>query len=280
MNEADLLSRGESTLLLIATFCYCSAMLALWAHLFLRVEGTAEHERQRAFWPRLLLGTGFAAHTFSLVGQGGALFSVKAGVVGLFGWILLLAYLAFGKRIGRQVALGTFVTPVVLVATLYSLAAPLLHRATPAAQLAIPWLLIHVMVILIGYVALAFAFAASLIYLLQEALLKRKNLGALWQKLPSLHVADEWIYRATGFGFASLTVGLLTGVLWLREHPEYAVLRDPKVLISLATWLTFAVYLAVRWRFGWRGRKSNLVVVCGFVLLAISFLATPHLLNG
>jgi ABC-type uncharacterized transport system permease subunit len=279
MNGADFLSRDESTLLVVAALCYCAAMLALWAQLFLRAEGEAHSEARRAFWSRALLGAGAAVHALSLVGQGSALFAVKAGVVGLFGWILLLAYLAFGKRIGREVALGAFVTPVVLIATLYSLAAPLLHRSTPAAQLAIPWLLIHVMVILISYVALAFAFAASLIYLLQDALLKRKKLGGLWQKLPSLQVADEWIFRATGFGFASLTVGLLIGVLWLRDHPEYAVLRDPKVLVSLATWMTFAIYLAARWRLGWRGRKSNLVVVCGFVLLAISFLATPHLLN-
>ena len=61
---------------------------------------------------------------------------------------------------------------------------------------------------------------------------------------------------------------------------DYAVLRDPKVLVSIATWLTFALHLAARWWLGWRGRKSNWVVVGGFILLAISLLGTPHLLNG
>jgi ABC-type uncharacterized transport system permease subunit len=280
MNGIELLSQGESTLLVVAALCYCATMLALWVQLFFRAEDTTRSQAQRAFWSRVLLWAGAAVHALSLLGQGSALFAIKAGVVGLFGWILLLAYLVFGKRIGREVALGAFVTPVVLIATLFSLAAPLLHRSIPAAQLAIPWLIIHVVVILISYVALAFAFVASLIYLLQDALLKRKKLGGLWQKLPSLQVADEWIFRATSFGLASLTVGLMIGVLWLRLHPEYVALHDPKVLISLATWLTFAVYLAARWRLGWRGRKSNLVVVCGFVLLTISFLGTPHLLNG
>jgi ABC-type uncharacterized transport system permease subunit len=219
-------------------------------------------------------------HGLSLVGQGSTLFAVKDGVVGLFGWSLLLAFLLFGNRLGREMALGAFVTPVVLIATLYSLAAPLLHRFTPAAQLAVPWLIIHVMVILISYVALAFAFAASLIYLLQDSLLKQKKLGGLWQKLPSLQVADEWIFRATSFGLAALTVGLLTGVLWQHDNPGYAALRDPKDLASFAIWLIFALYLVARWRLGWRGRKSNWVVVGGFILLAISVLGTPHLLNG
>jgi ABC-type uncharacterized transport system permease subunit len=275
------LSRSESTLLVIAVLCYCAAMLALWAQLFLRSEGaTPHHHTTRVFGSRILLWLGAGVHALSLVGQGSTLFAVKDGVVGLFGWSLLLAFLIFGNRLGREIALGAFVTPVVLIATLYSLAAPLLHRFTPASQHAVPWLIIHVIVILISYVALAFAFAASLIYLLQDSLLKRKQLGGLWQKLPSLQVADEWIYRATSFGLAALTVGLLTGVLWQHDHPGYAALRDPKVLISFATWFIFAIYLVARWRLGWRGRKSNWVVVGGFLLLAISFLGTPHLLNG
>jgi ABC-type uncharacterized transport system permease subunit len=276
------LSQFESTLLLLAALLYLCALLGFWTQLFLRAE-TPVSPRAAKFtraWNRALLWIGAALHALSLVGQGSTLLAVKVGVVGLFGWVLLLAFLVFGARSGREIAVGAFVTPVVLIATLYSLAAPLLHRFTPVEALQTPWLIIHVVIILVAYVALAFAFAASLIYLLQESLLKQKKLGGLWQKLPSLQVADEWIYRATTFGQAALTVGLLTGVLWQMQHPDYAALRDPKVLGSLATWLIFAIYLAARWKLGWRGRKSNLVVVCGFVLLAISFLGTPHLLNG
>ena len=279
MSVFDLLSRTESTLLVLALVLYLCAMLGLWAQLFLRPDAPAQ-STLAAKWNRALLWAGALLHALSLLGQGGALFTVKVGVVGLFGWILMLAFLIFGARAARSNALGAFVTPVVLVATLYSLAAPLLHRFTPAEQLAVPWLVTHVVIILIAYVALAFAFAASLLYLLQESLLKRKKLGPLWQKLPSLQVADEWIYRATTFGLAALTVGFAIGVLWLREHPGYTAMRDPQVLVSIATWLTFAIYLGARWKLGWRGRKSNLVVVGGFVLMAISLLGTPHLLNG
>lgn len=278
----ELLSHFESTLLVVAALLYLCALLGLWTQLFLRPEEPASPRAARftRLWNRALLWIGATMHGLSLVGQGSTLFAVKVGVVGLFGWVLLLAFLIFGARSGRENAVGAFVTPVVLIATLYSLAAPLLHRSASVGALQTPWLIIHVVIILVAYVALAFAFAASLIYLLQESLLKQKKLGGLWQKLPSLQVADEWIYRATTFGLAALTVGLLTGVLWQMQHPEYSALRDPKVLISLATWFTFSLYLGARWKLGWRGRKSNLVVVCGFVLLAISFLGTPHLLNG
>ena len=139
----------------------------------------------------------------------------------------------------------------------------------------------HVALIIGGYIALAFAFASSVIYLVQDTLLKRKQLKGLWQRLPSLQVADEVIFRATRFGLALLTLGLFIGVAWQALHqPEYAFWRDPKVMFSVLTWATFASYLGARAWLGWRGRRTNMVVVYGFVLLVISFLGTPHLLPG
>jgi ABC-type transport system involved in cytochrome c biogenesis permease subunit len=61
------------------------------------------------------------------------------------------------------------------------------------------------------------------------------------------------------------------------QNPDYVALRDPKVLFSGATWAIFALYLLARCRLGWHGRRSNLVVIYGFVVLAISFFRVPHL---
>jgi len=290
--NASLLSQHEGWLLIGAVLCYLGAMFPLWGQLFQsssarRDEGSlplgddgGSSRLTAAQWGRLLLWSGAVLHLLALVGQGAGLFAVRAGVAALFGWILMLAYLLIGHRIGRA-SLGVFVTPLALLAALYSLTVPRLHPFLPSASIDSQWLVMHVVMILIGYVALAFAFAASLLYLLQEALLKRKRLSGLWQRLPSLQVADEWIYHATTFGLVMLTLGLFTGMVWRQWHePDYAVLHDPKVLFSIATWLTFALYLAARWWLGWRGHRTNLVVVYGFVLLVISFLGTPHLLTG
>jgi ABC-type uncharacterized transport system permease subunit len=139
-----------------------------------------------------LLAGGAVLHGLSLLGQGSALFSIRVGVAGLFGWVLAIAYTVFGQRLGRN-TLGAFVTPIVLLASLYSLTARDLHPQVRPEALETQWQFFHVALILLGYVSLAFAFAASLTYLLQEGLLKRKNLGGLWQRLPSLQVADELI---------------------------------------------------------------------------------------
>ncbi|RYG70925.1 hypothetical protein EON80_06375 [bacterium] len=272
------LSRAEAPFLLAATASYLVAMLLLWVQLFLWPKENEVHvKRSPGDYGRLLLWVGALFQLVALAGQGPTLFLMPAGVGGMFGWILIVSYLMVGEKLG--IGSGSIVAPIALIASLYSLAASDLHAYVPKGKLDSFWLAAHVFIILSGYAALAFAFAASLLYLVQENLLKRKQLSGLWQKLPSLHVADEWIYRATSFGLALLTLGLFLGVAFSAlKDPTYRPFSDPKVLFSAATWAIFAAYLATRLRLGWHGRKSNMVVIYGFVVLAISFWTVPHVI--
>ena len=167
----------ENFLLMGAVVSYLAAMLYFWGQLFVRADAIsprAERWHARAGkWGRALLVFGAVFHLFSLMGQGDTLFAVRAGVVGLFGWVLAVAYLVVGTRLGRD-SLAAFVTPVTLVAAFYSLTAAPLHHDAPPELLKTQWLPVHVTIYILAYVALAFAFAASVTYLIQEALLKRK----------------------------------------------------------------------------------------------------------
>ncbi len=270
------LSRTEAPFLIAATATYLFSMLLLWAQLFLWPRESEGEKRSPGDFGRALLWVGATLHLAAIAGQGPSLWMMKAGVVGLFGWILIVSFLMIGPRIGNSS--GAIVAPIALSCALYSLAAPQLHSWTPSGRLDAVWSAAHIFLILSGYAALAFAFAASLLYLVQENLLKRRRLTGLWQKLPALHVADEWIYRATAFGLALLTLGLLTAVAFsVHQNPNYIAWRDPKVLFSGATWAIFMLYLVTRARLGWHGRKSNLVVIYGFVVMAISVFGVQHL---
>lgn len=278
------LQSSENALLTGAVACYFVAMLLLWSQLFFHAddisEGMERWHRGACAWGERALCLGAVLHGLALLGQGAALFNAQVGVAGLFGWILAVLYLAIGRKLERA-SLGAFIAPVVLVAALYSLFDPSLHRSARADSLEKPWLVIHVALIIFSYSMLSLAFAASLVYFLQERLLKRKRLAGLWQRLPPLGVADEWTYRATAFGLAALTLGMMVGLVWQARHqPAYAMMSDPKVLLTMATWTTFALYLASRWWLGWRGRRTNMVVIYGFVLLLISFFGAPHVLSG
>ena len=281
------LASYENAFLSGAVACYLAATLFLWSQMFFRADDiSARMEKWHALAGKagetfLLAGALF--HATALLGQGAELFSVRVGVAGLFGWITAVLFLALGRKLAtaRADSLGAFVSPVVLFAAMYSLFDPALHRLARAETLEKPWLVVHVALIALSYSVLALAFAASLLYFLQERLLKRKRLAGLWQRLPPLSVADDWTYRATVFGLSALTLGMIVGVVWMARHqPAYAIWSDPKVLLTSATWTTFALYLAARWWLGWRGRRTNMVVIYGFVLLVISFLGAPHVLSG
>ncbi len=279
----EFLARNENLFLTGAIVAYLVAMIGFWIQLFMRADDDsprAERWHARAaLWGRALLCLGVVTHAFSLVGQGSALLIVRAGFAGIFGWGLALAYLLCGPKLKRD-SMGAFVTPVTLLAAFYSLTAEPLHSGARSDLLKMQWTPIHVTIIILAYVGLAFAFASALIYLIQETLLKRKKLTGLWQRLPSLQVADDLIYRATVFGSALLVLGLLTGVAGMAQQPGYQPMRDPKVLVSMFSWFPFALYLIARWWLGWRGRSTNLVVIYGFLILVISFLGAPHVISG
>lgn len=283
MQLMEFLTHNENLFLTSAIVAYLAAMIYFWVQLFVRADdaslsGDKWHSRA-AIWGRWLLILGVVLHSFSLVGQGSALLTIRAGFAGFFGWGLALAYLVLGLKVGRE-SLGAFVTPVTLLAAFYSLTATRLHDAARADLLQMQWLPIHVTIIILAYVALAYAFASALIYLIQETLLKRKKLSGLWQRLPSLQVADDLIYRATVFGSALFVLGLLTGIFGMSQRPDYRPFADPKVLVSMFSWFPFALYLAARWWLGWRGRSTNLVVIYGFLILVISFFGAPHVISG
>jgi ABC-type uncharacterized transport system permease subunit len=282
-SSVNLLAQAENWLLLGAMSCYGVAMLLLWAHLFARAEedeqGGGWHERAE-IGSLCLLFVGANLNALSLLGQGNRVWSERSGVASVFGCALVVAYLGWRHKAGQS-TLGAFIAPVAFGAALFALASPYLYPFAPAQQLESQWLVVHVMLILGGYVALAFAFAGSVVYLVQDGLLKRKKLEGLWQRLPSLSVADEVIERATKIGLLMLSLGLVIGLAWTSQHSgAYAFWRDPKVLFSLLTWLIFAGYIGARAALGWRGRRTNLFVIYGFLLLVISFLGAPHIVPG
>jgi ABC-type uncharacterized transport system permease subunit len=275
------LSKIEAPFLLISVALYLGAMLLFWVGLFFwpkEPEGSPKHKSSPGHIAKICLWIAVTTHLLAIAGQGPSLFTLKAGVAGLFGWLLVVSFLMVGSKMGT--GSGSIVAPVALCSAIYSLAAPQLHTFSPKGWLEGVWLAAHVFIILLGYVALAFAFVSSLLYLVQEGLLKRRKLTGLWQKLPPLGVADEWIYRATAFGISLLTVGLVLGVAYSAAiEPFYNPFRDPKVLFSFATWAVFIMYLSSRWWLGWHGRRSSMVVIGGFVLMAVSFFGVPHLVT-
>src|ERR1700676_3914864 len=76
------------------------------------------------------------------------------------------------------------------------------------------WLIVHIVLVLVGYAALLLTAVSSIFYLIQERRLKSKKSASLLEKLPPLGTLDDLISTAMGFGFVFITLGVIFGVMW------------------------------------------------------------------
>lgn len=191
-------------------------------------------------------------------------------VVGLF---------IYFERRYKVIVLGSFVTPVALLMLLLSTLFPMgLAPLNPALKS--KWLAIHTVVAFLGYGAFAVAFGASIVYLIQERLLKRRKIIGLFQRLPSLDTLDDINYRCLTFGFPLLTVAIISGAIWAETAWGTYWSWDPKETWSLITWFVYAALLHGRLTTGWRGRRAAWLSIAGFAVMLFTFLGVNLLLSG
>src|SRR4030067_653128 len=117
-------------------------------------------------------------------------------------------------------------------------------------------------------------------YLLQEKQVKRKKMGAMFKRLPSLDVLDDINYRCLTIGFPLLTLGIITGSIWAEYAWGSYWSWDPKETWSLITWLLYAALLHGRLTVGGRGRTAAILATLGFGAGLLTCLGVNLLLPG
>jgi len=129
------------------------------------------------------------------------------------------------------------------------------------------WLTIHVLTCFIGYAALAVAFVASIVFLVSRNKKAQENL-------------DEVSYKMISFGFLFLSLGIITGAVWANSAWGTYWSWDPKETWSLITWFIYAVYLHVRFKKLWKGKKAAWLSVIGFLAMLFTYFGVNYLLKG
>ncbi len=228
---------------------------------------------------RIVLIMGFLFHTSSI-----ALRYVEAGYTPVtnrfeslivFSWLLVAVYLAVQIRHTLPV-LGAFVTPLALA---------LLMMASFRSKEILPlnrvlnsgWLPAHVWFAFLGDALLGVSACLAGMYLIQETILKKKKIGPLYYRLPSLEVLDRLSYRCISIGFPLLTIGILTGAIWLKSiQGGYIDWQDGRQTASLLIWFLYAGILHGRLIAGWRGRRVAWMNVIGFLVILVTFLQLSH----
>ncbi|MDD5747382.1 MAG: c-type cytochrome biogenesis protein CcsB [Candidatus Omnitrophica bacterium] len=225
---------------------------------------------------------GFISHTASLI-----LRAVISGFppmsnlyesMTLFAWAVVLAFLVIEYKVHITV-IGAFVMPVAFLITGYaSLLDSTVRPLMPALQSY--WLFIHVMSCFISYACFACAFCLGIMYLFQERQVKSKHIGKIFERLPSLDVMDRINYNTVLLGFVLLTAGIVTGSIWAQQAWGNWWSWDPKETWSFITWLVYAAYLHSRFNAGWRGRRTAVMSIIGFLSVLFTYLGVSFLLPG
>ncbi len=175
------------------------------------------------------------------------------------------------------VLLGAVVSPIAFLLTLTAFFFYANVQTLPPS-LHSPWLPVHVTLAFLGYAVFGVAFSASLLYLVQEKQLKAKKAHALFRRLPSLETLDELNYRSLSWGFPLLTLGILSGAVWAEYAWGHFWLWEPRLVLSVLTWVLYALLLYYRTA-GWQGRRAAALTIICFAVLLVSFLGV-RLLPG
>lgn len=236
----------------------------------------------RSLLARRLLIAGVAAHSLAVIHR-----FIAAGhlpitnmheSLSFFALAIIGIYLLFEIRYQAS-ALGSFVVPFALLILVASGLAPsAIKPLNPALQSA--WIYSHTILAFAAYACFTISAAVAILFLVQSHFLKKKHLGNLFLKLPSLDVLDEIGYRCLAFGFPMLTVAIITGAIWASRAWGSYWSWDPKESWSLITWFIYAALLHGRLTTGWRGKRAALLTVFGFLVMLFTFLGVNLWLPG
>jgi ABC-type uncharacterized transport system permease subunit len=175
-------------------------------------------------------------------------------------------------------SLSVFLFPLVFIMGLVgSLQSPVSTWSSPAVRDA--WLLVHVVLVLLGYAALLLMAVACVVYLIQERHLKTKKPRVFFERLPPLGTLDELISRSMAIGFVLITLAVIAGSIWGFVESGTRWIREPKIVISLVTWGFYLAMVFLRVTAGWRGRKAAFMALTVLGCSALTWAAHAGLRN-
>jgi ABC-type uncharacterized transport system permease subunit len=247
-----------TTAFVLTATCYAVACVLFSVHL---IRGSATS----VSWATRALGAGAAVDLVFVGVQQLATDTQPLAIrqaLAILSLLVAAGYLLVMRR-RRMSVLGAFIAPLALLLLLGAGLGSSVPAVPPHVRSAL--LPLHIGVNVLGIVAFALAFAAAVGYLVQERLLRRKQVIGLFQRLPALDVLDAVGLRLVTLGFPLFTIGVVTGSLWaVQRSGSTGVHLSAAQGFALVAWTCFAAVLIARAAAGWRGRRAAIGTLLGF----------------
>jgi ABC-type transport system involved in cytochrome c biogenesis permease subunit len=83
--------------------------------------------------------------------------------------------------------------------------------------------------------------------------------------LPPVSRLEEWSAGAVRIGFPFYTLGIILGTVWSYWGGDGGAMLLPEYLLGVGVWVLYAVIVLLSATTGWRGRRSAVLTVVGFL---------------
>ncbi len=135
----------------------------------------------------------------------------------------------------------------------------------------------HILLSVLSYSIFTLATFQAILLHQQNNALKRNISSGFLNSLPPLQTMERLLFEMLWTGFILLSAALVTGTIYVDNIVDQQLAH--KTLLSLISWLIFAVLLFGRLFWGWRGHKAIRWTIGGFVSLMLGFFGSKLVLE-
>lgn len=136
---------------------------------------------------------------------------------------------------------------------------------------------VHVLFSVTAYAMLTLAAFQAVLLSVQERHLRERRPGGFIRGLPPMQSMERLMFQMLGAGFVLQSLSLATGFVHVEDLFAQHVAH--KTFFAVAAWAVFAILLAGRLLFGWRGRVAIRWTLTGAAFLLLSYLGSKLVLE-
>lgn len=135
----------------------------------------------------------------------------------------------------------------------------------------------HVLLSVVAYAVLALAACQAVLVMVQHHQLKEGHIRGVMRLFPPIQSMESLLFELITGGMLLLTGAVISGFLFLEDLFAQHVAH--KTILTLFSWLVFAVLLIGRHYLGWRGVTAVRFTLGGFFLLLLAFFGSQLVLE-
>lgn len=135
----------------------------------------------------------------------------------------------------------------------------------------------HVLLSIVAYALLALAACQALLVMVQHHQLKDGHIRGVMRLFPPIQSMEVLLFELIAGGELVLTAAIVTGFVYVQDL--FAQHLAHKTVLTLTSWLVFAVLLVGRQYLGWRGVTAVRFTLAGFTLLLLAFFGSQLVLE-